>query len=560
MRQVSIFDTTLRDGEQGVSNSMTIAEKIEIAKLLDHMGVNIIEVGFPASCHMEFLAAKKISRLNLKARISVFSRINNYDIKLAHEATKDCGNRQIELATVGSKIHIIEKLGIGPEELLKKTTNAIKYAKKYFKDISLGIEDAVRADEVFLFKLCQIAKQQQVSTVVFADTVGYAQPFEISVLINKIVKEFGNDFKISIHTHNDLGLSVANSLAALNAGAHEAQVTINGIGERSGNCALEELITCLEVRKKFYKIKTDIKTIQITNASKVIYKILDRETPCEKAIVGAYSFGTITGMHQDGLMKNRNTYELFNPSLVGAKSELIQGKYSSSKLGDKNIDGEIKRAYAVLKNRGLILVPSDVGFVLLGNSKKSIKKMYRIKGRPEYKPCMIIGNNKKIFDEITDVSKIVFNRYIKPIKDMGYLCAFIIPMNKNANQWYDSLDRWVLEHSSENETVSVPFNAGKIIDKLSILAEKDNLLIVGSSANKSGSGNSYSFEEVPQNIIDNVDYIIYESKPAKFESKKSKNLGGTILDLSKAKPKVFRKGVLFKEINNLLNHHNESQH
>ncbi|MDO8740701.1 MAG: Sua5/YciO/YrdC/YwlC family protein [Candidatus Woesearchaeota archaeon] len=550
MKQVNIFDTTLRDGEQGANNRMTIAQKIEVAKALDKLGINTIEAGFPAACYMEYLAAQEISRLNLNAKLCVFSRLHQSDIDAAHYAIKSNKNAQIELATVGSDI-LINKLGWSKEQTIENTIKAAQYAKQRFQDVAIGIEDATRADYAFFVKLCEESKKAGANSIVIADTLGHSQPEEFRDLIKKIKAHFKDSLKISVHMHNDLGLAVANTLAAIKAGVDEIQTTINGVGERSGNCALEEIIAASIARPDFYNFTTNIKPKLLFGTSKLVYTVLGRDSPCEKAVVGKTSFTTLSGTHQKGILKNTATYELFDPNNVGRERLLKQGKYSSSELGDANVDREVKRAYAVLKEGGLILVPSDVGYVLLGNSEEAIKKMYELKGRPEYKPCMVIGNNQEIFDDVTYVPIPTYEKYIRSIKEAGYLCSFLVPINPRSRQWYGALSEWVLNHTVQDGKIAVPFNPGNVIEALAQLSTKDKVLIVGSSANNTGEGNCAVFEELPVQMVNNVDYIIYDSKPAKYQNPERK--GGTIIDLSSGSPVVFRKGVLFEKIYDSLN-------
>lgn len=328
-KKVEIFDTTLRDGEQAPENTMSKGQKLIIAKALEKLGVNIIEAGFPISSAEDFKAVENIARSIKRSSVCAMARCKHEDIDAAREALKRAVNPILFLFFPTSDIHLKVKFGITRKEALRIISEHLNYASPYFKKIIFGAEDATRSDINFLeevFKL--VSKNKKVFVLCIGDTTGYAQPDEIHRLVSKCVKKFP-DKKIGIHCHDDLGLATANTLAAIKAGALHAQVTINGIGERAGNTALEEIIMALHTRSDFYKRRTNINLKEIYATSQLVYKTLKRPTPYEKPIVGVNNFRHEAGIHVASVLKNPKTYEILDPKSLLRSRELIQGRHSS---------------------------------------------------------------------------------------------------------------------------------------------------------------------------------------------------------------------------------------
>lgn len=331
MRKIEIFDTTLRDGEQAPGNTMSKVQKLKIAKALEDLGVDIIEAGFPVSSTEDFKAVRNIAQNIRKSSVCAIARCKKEDIDLAKQALEGAVSPVLLLFFPTSDIHLKEKFGVGRKEALAIILESLNYASLYFRKIIFGAEDATRSDINFLetvFKL--VSKNKNVSVLGIGDTTGYAQPNEIRNLVKRFVQQFPNK-KIGIHCHNDLGLATANSLAAIEAGALHVQVTINGIGERAGNAALEEIVSALNTRSDFYKKETSINLNKIYKASRLVYKTLNRVIPYEKPIVGINTFRHEAGIHVSAILKNPKTYEILDPKTFSQSRELVLGKHSSKK-------------------------------------------------------------------------------------------------------------------------------------------------------------------------------------------------------------------------------------
>ena len=330
MRQIKIFDTTLRDGQQGIGSNMTIKEKIKIAKTLEEMGVDIIEAGFPISSKKEYDSVKKISKVIKNSKVCALARHNTRDIDLAVDAIGKKNRLHVFIPT--SDIHIKYKLNLNREQILEKIKETLLYAKKKISDIEWSSEDATRTDVNFLSKCISTAIKYGAKTINIADTVGYTTPIEFNTMIKKIYKNVKNLKKVtfSVHCHNDLGLAVANSLEAIQLGAGQVECTINGIGERAGNASLEEIVMSLKTRKDLFNIKTKIRTKKIKKVSNIVAKTINYQISPNKPIVGENAFAHESGIHQDGFVKNRRTYEIMNPEDIGVSNSKL---YLSSQSG-----------------------------------------------------------------------------------------------------------------------------------------------------------------------------------------------------------------------------------
>ena len=331
MDRVRIFDTTLRDGEQSPGASMTLEEKMEVADLLDEMGVDIIEAGFPIASNGDFEAVSEIAKRVKNATVCGLARAGFKDIDRAGEALKGARQPRIHIFIATSPVHMKHKLNMEPDQVLEATFAAVTRGRQWTDDIEWSAEDATRAEPDFLAKCVETAIKAGATTINIPDTVGYATPQEYFELISFLRNNVTGAEKaiFSTHCHNDLGLGVANSLAGVLAGARQVECTINGIGERAGNAALEEIVMALKVRGDAMPFITGIKTPYIARASKLVSNVTAFPVQYNKAIVGKNAFAHESGVHQDGMLKNRQTYEIMNPEDVGVKSSsLTLGKLS----------------------------------------------------------------------------------------------------------------------------------------------------------------------------------------------------------------------------------------
>ncbi len=331
MRVIKVFDTTLRDGEQSPGASMNVEEKIRVARQLVKLGVDIIEAGFPIASAGDFEAVRMIASEVRGATIAGLARTKPEDIDRAAEAIKPAESSRIHTFIATSDIHLQYKLKMSREAVLETAISAVKRARQYTDDVEFSAEDATRSDWDFLAKVTEEVIRAGAKTVNIPDTVGYTVPQEFEELIGHLMNKVPNIDKavISVHCHNDLGLSVANSLAAVLAGAGQVECTVNGIGERAGNASMEEIVMALKTRPKFFNADTRVRTQEIYKTSRLVSKITGIVVQPNKAIVGANAFAHEAGIHQDGFLKERSTYEIMKPEDVGIpQSKLVLGKHS----------------------------------------------------------------------------------------------------------------------------------------------------------------------------------------------------------------------------------------
>ncbi|OPY65073.1 MAG: 2-isopropylmalate synthase [Syntrophorhabdus sp. PtaU1.Bin050] len=360
--RVLIFDTTLRDGEQSPGNTMNTPEKLRVARQLEALGVDIIEAGFPIASEGDFDAVRQIAETIKESEIAGLARANNEDIDRAWEAVKVARMPRIHTFISTSDIHLKHQFRKTRDEILEIAVNAVKRAKNHTPNVEFSAMDATRSDWDYLCRMFTEVIDAGAVTVNVPDTVGYAVPEEFGRLINHIVTNVPNISQavISVHCHNDLGLAVANSIAAIRNGARQVECTINGIGERAGNASLEEVAMILRTRKDVFAADTRIRTEKIYSASKLITAITGVSVQPNKAIVGANAFAHESGIHQDGLLKAKLTYEIMTPESVGIpKSSLVLGKHSGRHafreriaelgytLGDKELNLAFKRFKAL---------------------------------------------------------------------------------------------------------------------------------------------------------------------------------------------------------------------
>src|SRR5450432_55196 len=330
---VRIFDTTLRDGEQSPGATLTLPEKVEISRHLESMGVDIIEAGFPIASQGDFESVQEIAAQITKSTVCGLARCTPKDVERAGEAIKKAAKSRIHVFCATSKIHREHKLKKGKEEVIRISVDSIKQALQYTKDVEFSPEDASRTELEFLEEITQAAIEAGATTINLPDTVGYATPASYGLIFSHLIKKLPiireRGIILSSHCHNDLGLAVANSLSAVENGARQVECTINGIGERAGNAALEEIVMALRTRSDFYKIGTNIDTTRIYPASRMVSTLTGLVVQRNKAIVGENAFAHEAGIHQDGVLKYRETYEIMDPVSVGiSKTSLVLGKHS----------------------------------------------------------------------------------------------------------------------------------------------------------------------------------------------------------------------------------------
>src|SRR2546422_5570140 len=331
MERITVFDTTLRDGEQSPGCSMNVQEKLRLAHQLDRLGVDVIEAGFPIASEGDFAAVQAIAAVIRRPIIAALARACTQDIERAWQALKGAAHPRIHVFLATSEIHLRYKLKITRQQCLEQARDAVRLAKSLCADVEFSPEDATRTDPEFLFQILTAVVEAGATTLNIPDTVGYTMPAEFAALIHAIrqrVKGIEN-VTISAHCHNDLGLAVANSLAAVEAGARQVECTINGIGERAGNASLEEIVMAMRVRPDHYSYDTGIVGEHLYPASQMLSEITGVPVQPNKAIIGRNAFAHEAGIHQDGMLKNPLTYEIMTPQSVGVPdSRLVLGKHS----------------------------------------------------------------------------------------------------------------------------------------------------------------------------------------------------------------------------------------
>ncbi|MBM7853887.1 2-isopropylmalate synthase [Desulfohalotomaculum tongense] len=359
--RVYLFDTTLRDGEQSPGVSLNAAEKVQIARQLAKMGIDVIEAGFPVTSQGDFAAVQAVARAVKGSAVAALARANFNDIDKAWEAVKDAEQPRIHTFIATSDIHLKYKLRKDRWQVLEAAVAAVKYACRYTSDVEFSAEDASRTDLDYLCQVLEAVIDAGAKVVNIPDTVGYAMPEEFKQFIESIIQRVPNIDKaiISVHCHDDLGLAVANSLAAVAGGARQVEGTINGIGERAGNAALEEVVMGLYTRKDRYNLVANITTEEIYRTSRLVSSLTGMMVQANKAVVGKNAFAHESGIHQDGVLKERTTYEIMNPTMLGiSKSSIVLGKHSGRhafrqrlvELGYNLSEEEINKAFQRFKD------------------------------------------------------------------------------------------------------------------------------------------------------------------------------------------------------------------
>ncbi|MGL5616189.1 MAG: 2-isopropylmalate synthase [Sarcina sp.] len=342
-KKIKIFDTTLRDGEQTPGVNLNLKEKIIIAKRLEELGVDVIEAGFPMASEGDFNSVREIARTIKKSTVAALSRATIKDIDRAYEAIKEANKPRIHIFLATSEIHMKHKLNMTKEEVIENAVKAVAYGKTLCEDIEFSAEDAYRSDKDFLVEVFEEVIKAGATVLNIPDTVGYALPKDYEEFIAYIIKNTKGieTVDVSVHCHNDLGMAVANSLSGIMAGATQIECAINGLGERAGNAALEEIVMVIETRKKFLNMKTGIDTTKFNKISNLVSAITGVRVQPNKAIVGENAFAHESGIHQDGVLKEKSTYEIITPESVGKvnNNNIVLGKHSGSHAFQSYLEG-----------------------------------------------------------------------------------------------------------------------------------------------------------------------------------------------------------------------------
>ncbi|MCA9240653.1 MAG: 2-isopropylmalate synthase, partial [Planctomycetales bacterium] len=398
------FDTTLRDGEQSPGCSMNTEEKLKVAGALVELGVDVIEAGFPIASPGDFEAVRAVAQAVKGVQVCGLARCNPKDIDRAWEALQGAENPRIHVFLATSAIHREFKLKMGKEEIIERCIEGVTRAKGYCENVEFSPEDAARTEVDFLCEVVEAAITAGATTVNIPDTVGYATPQQMGRVIKTLMDRAPNIDKavISVHCHNDLGLAVANSLAAIENGAGQVECTINGIGERAGNCSLEEIVMALRTRGDYYQAETRIKTQRLVPVSRLVSGITGMEVQRNKAIVGRNAFAHEAGIHQDGMLKERSTYEIMRPEDVGfSKTDLVLGKHSGrAALADRasalgfHLEGEELNAvfeeFKKLADKKKEVYDSDIAALvekrMSGGEDQWVLASYEVKTTKDHSP------------------------------------------------------------------------------------------------------------------------------------------------------------------------------
>ena len=356
MDTVHIFDTTLRDGEQSPGFSMNVEEKLRLARQLEQLGVDVIEAGFPIASPGDLQAVRGVASEIRGCRVAALARARKQDVDAALEALQPARQPRLHIFLATSDLHLRYKLRITRAEALEAITSMVRYGRERCPEVEFSAEDASRSDVEFLCDAFAAAKGAGATILNIPDTVGYAVPEEYAMLFHRVRERLGDlaGITLSAHCHNDLGLAVANSLAAVRAGARQVECTTNGIGERAGNASLEEIVVALAVRQASFGVRTNVHLEKIYSTSRLLSSITGVAVPPNKAVVGANAFAHEAGIHQDGIIKNPLTYEIISPEAVGVPSrQLVLGKHSGrnalrlelKELGYETSDAELAECY-----------------------------------------------------------------------------------------------------------------------------------------------------------------------------------------------------------------------
>jgi 2-isopropylmalate synthase len=329
-RRISILDTTLRDGEQSPGIALQPDEKATIAEQLERLGVDVVEAGFPGASPGDFEGVRAVARSVGRATVGAFARAVRDDLDAAAESLADARRSRIHVVLATSALHMERKLGLEPAEVIARARFAVGYAADRVDEVEFSCEDATRSDPDFVARVCRVVVEAGATVVNLPDTVGYALPHQYAAFLSDVRRRCPELRRVTLsaHCHNDLGLAVANSLAAVQAGAQQVECTVNGIGERAGNASLEEIVVALKVRADHFGVETGIDTEQITASSRLVSQLTGYAVQRNKAVVGANAFAHEAGIHQDGMLKDARTYQIIDPAEVGVHMTLPLGKHS----------------------------------------------------------------------------------------------------------------------------------------------------------------------------------------------------------------------------------------
>ena len=428
-RRIIIFDTTLRDGEQSPGASMNLAEKLEVAQALVGLGVDVIEAGFPIASPGDFEAVREIAATVRGSTICGLARCADGDIDRAWEALKHAESSRIHVFLATSAIHREFKLKMTREEIIQRAIQGVKRAVSYCDDVEFSPEDAARTERDFLCQVVEAAIEAGATTVNIPDTVGYAVPTQLAETIKMLCNRVPNIDKavVSIHCHNDLGLAVANSLAAVENGAGQIECTINGIGERAGNCSLEEVVMALRTRADYYHFNTNVQTQRLVPTSRLVSSITGMLVQRNKAIVGRNAFAHEAGIHQDGMLKEPTTYEIIRPEDVGfTKTDLVLGKHSGR---------------AALSDRARML-----GYSLTGEQLQVLFDEFKI----------LADKKKEIYDG--DIAALIEKQFHATTEDLWTLVSF----NLSCGSGHKPKVRMTLRHRGREMTEELSDGDGPI--------------------------------------------------------------------------------------------------
>ncbi len=390
-RQIKVFDTTLRDGEQSPGCSMNLNEKIEVALQLEKLGVDVIEAGFAIASPGDLAAIQAIAQVVKDCSIASLARATEKDIDAAFEGVRLARRPRIHTFIATSPIHMQYKLKMTPEQVLERSAAMVSRAKTYCEDVEFSAEDASRSDWPFLVKVFETVIRCGATVINIPDTVGYSTPDEMYALVKHVVENVSgiDKVEVSVHCHNDLGMAVANSLAAVRAGAAQVECTLNGIGERAGNASLEEVVMALNTRAPYFDVSCGVKTNQIYRSSKLVQTITGVQVTPNKAIVGANAFAHEAGIHQHGVMLERTTYEIMTPESIGIpQNSMVLGKHSGRhafeerlvalgyQLDKKALDAAFEQ-FKILADKKKIVLDGDID-AIVGNRVADSAEAYRL--------------------------------------------------------------------------------------------------------------------------------------------------------------------------------------
>ena len=421
MKRIKIFDTTLRDGEQSPGCSMNLSEKIEMAKQLDKLGVDIIEAGFAIASPMDHKSVQAIASAVTNCTVASLARCTKGDIDAAWDAVKEANHPRIHVFLATSNIHMEYKLKMTREEVLQRITDMVGYARSKCADIEFSAEDASRSEWDFLAQCYSNAVAAGATTLNVPDTVGYSTPQEMADLITYLRANVTGieNVDISVHCHDDLGMAVANSLACIKAGATQVECTVNGIGERAGNASLEEIVLALHTRRDFYDAETNINTRQIYRSSKLLSNITGVPIPPSKAVVGANAFAHESGIHQHGVIANAQTYEIMNSTDVGIpQNTMVLGKHSGkhalreklASMGYEISDQEMEKVFARFK--------------ILADKKKNIttadlEALVLHRHNANYETCQLVSHVVNAGDGVPNTSCVKLKRAGEELEEVA---------------------------------------------------------------------------------------------------------------------------------------------